>query len=289
MNRSALVFLTLALMALIHTPDTLAGVDSAVETERVVIAPDNVSIRFDDQGKGDTALVFVHGWSCDRSYWNHQRDFFKNAHRVITLDLAGHGESGSDREEWTMQSFGADVAAVVEALDLHRVILIGHSMGGKVVVEAASQLRNRVLAVVGADTFHNGGRATSVDRNDEILEALDEDYIAYVETLVARMFIQESNPAIRSFVSQDMAAAPPFVAIASRRASGNYDATPAIASLEVPLVLISSDFLPTDIANLNRFAKSFEYREMTKVGHFLMLEDPETFNAHLAAVISDFN
>jgi pimeloyl-ACP methyl ester carboxylesterase len=258
-------------------PLTVAG---AAQT---VAAPDGVLIHYDDQGAGRPTLVFVHGWNCDRSYWNAQRDVFAADYRVVTLDLAGHGDSGQDRTDWTMQAFGADVAAVVKALDLQQIVLVGHSMGGKVVVEAANQLQGRVLAVVGADTLHNGGRATP--RAEQVLAELEADYEGFVAGLVTRMFVAESDPSVRDFVLADMAAAPFAMARGARVASGYYDATPAIAAMNVPLILISSDYRPTDKAYLEATAKSFQYREMTGVGHFLMMEDPEAFNAHLHAVL----
>ena len=254
---------------------------------QTVLAPDGVTIHYDDQGEGELALVFVHGWNCDRNYWNAQREFFAKSHRVVTLDLAGHGDSDQGRVDWTMQALGADVAAVVTELDLHNVVLIGHSMGGKVVVEAATQLKGRVVAVVGVDTFHNGGRATPQPRRGEVLEQLAADYAGFVETLVDRMFVEQSDPAIKEFVKADMAVAPYASALGARNASGNYDATPAIASLDIPLILISSDYVPTDVAHLETTAKAFDYREMSGVGHFVMLEDPESFNRHLAAALAE--
>lgn len=265
----------------------VAPSSAAATSAQTVLAPDDVAIHYDDQGNGELTLVFVHGWNCDRNYWNAQREFFAKTHRVVTLDLAGHGDSGQNRVEWTMQAFGADIAAVVTSLDLHNAVLVGHSMGGKVTVEAATQLEGRVAAVVGVDTFHNGGRATPQPRRNEILEKLTADYAGFVETLVERMFVEQSDPAIKEFVSADMAAAPYASALGARSASGGYDATPAIQSLDVPLILISSDYLPTDIEYLETNAKAFAYREMSGVGHFVMLEDPETFNRLLAVVLAE--
>src|SRR5437867_8235652 len=89
------------------------------------------------RGQVTPALVFVHGWSCDSGYWKHQLDHFARNHQVVTLDLAGHGESGLDRENWTLQGFVEDLVAVVETLHLKKAVLIGHSMGGDVIIEAA--------------------------------------------------------------------------------------------------------------------------------------------------------
>lgn len=246
---------------------------------------DGVTIHYDDQGIGPLTLVFVHGWSCDRGYWVSQRDYFAREYRVVTIDLAGHGDSGL-RNDWTMSAFADDVVAVVEGLALEKVVLVGHSMGGKVVVEAAGRLGEKVAAVVGADTFHNGGRKTPDELANQVLAELEADYRPAMKRRTDRMFIRESDPDLRAFIQADMADAPPAAAIGARIASGSFDATDAIARLEVPLVLISSDFLPTDLEHLHANAKQLDYREMSGVGHFVMLEDPSEFNAHLEAALT---
>ena len=305
MNRCAVLLLALGLLAgcapadapvettqranaaAAEAPAPTASGAAGNATAHSVLSPDGVEIHYDDLGAGKPALVFVHGWSCDRSYWSGQIEHFARSHRVVNVDLAGHGDSGLARSEWTMQAFGDDVASVVTALDLRGVVLVGHSMGGKVVVEAARQLGDRVIGVVGVDTFHGGGRETPRERQEEVFEQLAEDYAGFIANFVDRTFVEQSDPAIREWVKADMAAAPYASAVGARQASGSYDATPVIASLDAPLVLINSDFLPTDTAHLEANARHFEYREMSGVGHFPMLEDPETFNALLSAVLAD--
>lgn len=294
MTRSAILAAAIALFAgcqpsgePVESAAPAASDAVGVASVNTVVAPDGVTIHYDDQGEGELSLVFVHGWNCDRNYWSEQRGYFAQSHRVVTIDLAGHGDSGQNRTDWTMQAFGEDVVTVVAALDLQKVVLVGHSMGGKVVVEAAGQLAGRLVAVVGVDTFHNGGRETPRVRRDEVFEEMADDYAGFMKRFVDLTFVEQSDPAIRDFVMADMSAAPYAAAVGARQASGSYDATPAIALLDVPLILISSDFLPTDIAHLEASAKTFRYREMTGVGHFIMLEDPQTFNLQLASALAD--
>src|SRR5262249_21572171 len=119
----------------------------ANSAKKIVRTEDGVNIVCEVLGNGDTALVFLHGWCGDREYWKHQADAFASDYRVVTLDQAGHGESGKKRKHWSIDSLAGDVEAVVKALGLKRVILIGHSMGGPVALMAAKRMPGTVVAV----------------------------------------------------------------------------------------------------------------------------------------------
>ena len=89
---------------------------------QVALSKDGVPVSYEVRGSGEPALVFVHGWSCDARYWRNQVPYFSKTHRVVVLDLAGHGHSGMARTAYTMASFGEDVRAVVEAAGARQVI-----------------------------------------------------------------------------------------------------------------------------------------------------------------------
>src|SRR4051812_39739445 len=116
------------------------------------IAPDGTEIAFDVRGTGQPTVVLVHGGSCDRTYWQAQLGPLARQGPGVTVDLAGDGESGVGAD-WSIERFGLDVVAVVDRLDLTDVVLVGHSMGGEVVLEAALRLRARVRGIVWVDTY----------------------------------------------------------------------------------------------------------------------------------------
>ena len=120
-------------------------VKAQVEWPHVVASKDGTPISYEVYGVGEPTLVFVHGWSCDARYWREQLSYFSKKHRIVVLDLAGHGHSGSTRSKYTMKAFGEDVRAVTEAINSRSAILIGHSMGGSVIAEAARLMPDRVI------------------------------------------------------------------------------------------------------------------------------------------------
>jgi pimeloyl-ACP methyl ester carboxylesterase len=121
----------------------------------IVDSADGIPISYRVRGEGKPAVVFVHGWTAHQGNWEYQVKHFAESHTVVTLDLGGHGESGRGRASWIVPAFGEDVAAVVTELDLDEVVLVGHSLGGPVVVAAAALIPERIIGVVGVDTLKN--------------------------------------------------------------------------------------------------------------------------------------
>ena len=251
-----------------------------------VVSEDGITIVFDAVGNGTCALVFVHGWSCDRTYWRHQVDAFADAYRVVTVDLPGHGELGDGRSSWTMPSFGGDLVAVVDHLALRDVVLIGHSMGGDIVVEAALRLGERVAGLVWVDTYH---RLTVPETEDEIqafLEPFRRDFVHATRSLVRRMFPPTSAPDLVEAIAKDMSSAPPRVAFDALEHSFRNEG-PVMAGLQrlaSPIVAINPDYRPTDVDSLRHFG--VETVIASGVGHFLMLEDADQFNRLLEDVLN---
>ena len=264
---------------------TLPG--CAPEREGRVLSSDGVAISYRLQGRGEPALVFVHGWCCDKSYWKHQVPHFAKQYKVVTVDLAGHGQSGLGREAWTMEAFGKDVAAVIEKLDLDRVILVGHSMAGAVIIEAARQMPQRVIALVGVDTFLDLEKRHTQQQIDEWLSRLRADFAGTTAGLVRDIFVHDADPALVEWVVTDMCSAPPQVGIGASREYLGFNPEEALKEIQKPIYCINSDMRPTNVEAGRRYAPSFQVKLMSGVGHFVMMEDAETFNRLLAETIDE--
>jgi pimeloyl-ACP methyl ester carboxylesterase len=241
-------------------------------------------------GEGPVSLVFVHGWSCDRSYWKEQLDYFAQAHRVVALDLAGHGGSGLNRDDWTLPAFGEDVAAVINGLGLKRVVLVGHSMGGPVIVETARIAPEEVIGLVVVDALQDpDAPSMSLDAMQGFIAPFEENFSGAMRNLVsAAMFVPQSDPILKAWIVEDMASAQPDVGVGALRNTILWPTTTraeALAALRVPVRLINSPSYPTDSAAANRYGMDVVI--MSGVGHFVMMEDPQTFNALLSSAIAD--
>lgn len=264
----------------------VSDVESAVGTATSV---GDVPIKYEVHGDGVPALVLIHGWSCDRSYWAEQVGPLSRHYKVVTIDLGGHGESGLGRDDWTIDSFGADVAAVINSLDLRSVVLIGHSMGGDVIFQAARRMPERVRLLVMVDTYKRLGAPRSDEEIDAFVAQLEADFPAVTEGLVRGMFPTDAEPALVDRVALEMASAPPAMALRAIRSSFRHarEVPGLIEQLPIPVVAINPDDAPTDLESMARYGVGVEI--MSGVGHFLMMDDPDGFNELILSTLAEYS
>jgi pimeloyl-ACP methyl ester carboxylesterase len=248
---------------------------------------DGVPIHYTVEGRGEPALVFVHCWNCDRHFWDAQLRAFRKTHRVVAIDLAGHGDSGKDRKDWTIEAFGDDVKAVVDKLGLKRVVLVGSSMGGPVSLEAARKLGGKVVGIVAVDTLHDVEQKTPQEQIDKMLQDMKSDYKGQTTQFISGNLFSPTTPlAVRKRVLAVATSASPERSVAMLRAAMLYDPLPSLSEIRAPIRAINSDKYPTNLEANRRHIPQFDVALMKGAGHYLMLEDPARFNALLADALS---
>jgi pimeloyl-ACP methyl ester carboxylesterase len=253
----------------------------------VAKSADGVAIHYDAQGQGEPALVFVHGWAIDSRYWDQQVPIFARTNRVVTIDLAGHGRSGRDRKDWTVAAFAQDVRAVVEALALRKVVLIGHSMSGNVILEAARAMPDRVVGLIPIDTLLDVDEETNPEQMAQFAAALRANYKATAEGFSqAYLFADKGDPAFKAKVMADLMTLPPEISVPVLEGAWAYDPRPTLKQIKVPIVAVNADKFPTRLDHARTYAPQFDALVVKNTGHYLMREDPKNFNAQLAIAVA---
>ena len=251
-------------------------------------ALDGVQIVYSAAGAGEPALVFIHGGLADRTFWDAQLKAFAGKHRVIALDLPGHGESGANRKKWGLPEFGADVRAVVDAEKVKRVIIFGNSLGGPVAIEAALLLPGRAFGVVGVDTFQDLSMITE-DEAKQRAELFRRDFAGGLREMIKALFYPDADAALVADAELRMARSSPEAAQAMFLSLAGYDTGAPARRLTVPLRAINGDLYPTDLEAVRRIKPDFEAVIMPHMGHYPMLERPDEFNRHVAAIVSELS
>jgi pimeloyl-ACP methyl ester carboxylesterase len=251
------------------------------------------------QGRGAPPLVFVHGFACSLEDWRAQLDFFSRTNEVVACDLRGHGATPGRPHECSIEHYGGDVAALVNNLELKRCVLIGHSMGCRVVLEANRLIAERVAGIVLVDGSRLG-QGDPQAAEAAARGAIDKlGYAAFAENLFRQMFFTPSPAADRIVaraVRQSAEIGPALWPRMARWDASSMDA--ALAAVRARLLAIQST---TRDAKLQRTAlqagERSVYLEMLKralpsmrgeivpgVGHFTQLEAPDAVNR----LIGDF-
>ncbi|MCC5869117.1 MAG: alpha/beta hydrolase [Gammaproteobacteria bacterium] len=272
-----------------RSADLAPGVaDAAAPTKvegRALSSAEGQEIAWSRSGAGEVTLVFVHGWQCDGSYWREQIDTFADDYRVVTLDLAGHGASTASRQDWSMDAFGADVAAVAEAAAGEGpVVLIGHSMGGPVILQAARRI-DRTVGLIAVDTLRGAGNPPPEPEIQAQLAPVRADYNEVAANLVDGMFVETTPMDLRQEIRTAMLAGDPDIGIAMMAGLRRMNYPAAFSALDVPMVVINSNYRPTAVDPLQTLYPRMRFVEIQGTGHFPMLEAPEQFNALLSQAL----
>ena len=246
-------------------------------------------------GSGAPALVFVHGFACARSDWDLQVTHFSPRHACVAVDLGGHGTTPGTEAHRRIETHGADVAELVKALQLTDAVLIGHSMGCRVAMEASARIGERARALVLVDGSRLG-EAGSRSYEGRAKALAESGYATAARAAFGQMFSPDFDPSKRQAIidralSRPAEIAGPLFADIGRYDSQDYDRI--LASIRVPVLAIqSTETRPTGQRLPMRLGQTTPYLEMLRsrignltveivpgIGHFPQLERPAETNA----------
>lgn len=265
----------------------LAGSCSS-EPLTTATSEDGVQIQFTNQGEGQVSILLVHGWTNDKTIWDLQVPELSKKHQVVAIDLAGHGESGNERTEWTMKAFGEDIAAVVDAADLKKVVLVGFSMGGPAILEAARLIPEELAGLVLVDAIQDP-EATIPPPVMHFMDSVMMTMIRNIneESLVQYGFIRNDPKTalekVKMMVDRDQTGWQEMLRENMRWE--NEDCVAALQTIDVPVVAINTDNQPTNVENFKKYLSEFTFMPVTGSGHVMMWDIPEEFNELLLTAI----
>jgi sigma-B regulation protein RsbQ len=252
----------------------------------------DLHINYTLSGIGDITLLFVHGSFLDETIWYSQVDYFSSSYQVVTIDLAGHGKSGNNRNTWTIEQFGQDVIALIKVLQLKNVILIGHSMGADAILEAAVLYPQPIIGVIAVEAFKNAGTPIPEQYQQQVkdIEAKLKTDFANTSEQYARqqLLTPDTKPELTERIVKAYREAYEPMGIESATDTFNYYERERELMKQLPykLHIINVDYMPTNTDALDHYAgKSYDLMHMQGTSHFPMLESPKEMNELLGEAI----
>ena len=193
-------------------------------------------------GAGHPAVVFVHGFGCAHSDWTAQVAHLSPRHQTVAVDLRGHDASPGTVAECSIERFGADVAEVIQALALPPAVLVGHSMGCRVVIEAALQAPAHTAGVVLVDGSQFAPAMETVLRQTF---ATPNGFEGLIRRWFQEMFTAKSNAAVIASVVERAERLPRSIGEKLLLDMLRYDVarlTTSLADLRVPVMALQTTY-----------------------------------------------
>ena len=266
--------------------------NSVDQKENAITKVNNVSVVYDQCGKGDTTLLFVHGWCINKDYWNDQSKYFCDKYKVVTLDLPGFGSSGKNRTEWTFEQYAEDIHQFINAEKLENVILIGHSMSGDILLLMDTKYPEDMIGIVGIDNLKKPGVKLTDEENKQIevfFAMMDSSFTGTIEAYTkGNLFSPSADTLYVNRVINDFKMNDSVIAIKTLRSLIDVSQRERDMMLQLghKLYLVNSDTDSTQIDSLQKYCKaSADVVYVHGTGHYPMIEKPAEFNAALEKVI----
>jgi pimeloyl-ACP methyl ester carboxylesterase len=253
------------------------------------IVHNGITLAYEDRGAGKPAFVFVHGWTCNRSFFAPQVAHFARQHRVVSIDLRGHGESDKPQGPYTRAQDADDIAYVIEHLGLGPVVAVGHSMGGTIVLQLAVAHPACVAAIVMVDpapfVFAPEQRA-GVEAMVAAIEAGDQE--PRHQFIANHLFLPTSDRKLVEEVLAVMLATPSHVAASAMRGDLAFDGPTVAAQCTVPALHLAATPPFNPPQRMAEWLPGLVNGWTVGAGHFNQLEAPDQVNAMIEGFLRHY-
>jgi pimeloyl-ACP methyl ester carboxylesterase len=252
---------------------------------------DGVKIHYESYGSGSEALVFIHGWTCDLTFWRGQAPVY-NAHRSLLLDLPGHGESDKPRRPYPTEFFARAVEAVMNDAGVERIVLVGHSLGGGIAYTFVRLFPEKAKAIVFVDSY--ASRPVYAQTSSQALAHYrqrahrlsgpsgQKNFLKQVDA----MFSDQTPSEMRADIRRKMLATPEHVRVAAVTSPSKLPPADPNESFDIPALAVNARIGPAGTASLRSIFPNLQVEKWDNYGHFLMMEDPDRFNRSLESFLA---
>ena len=252
-----------------------------VVSESKFVDVDHLKVHYTNYGKGDTALLFVHGWACDETIWSEQAPALAERTRVITIDLPGHGQSDKPKTiSYDKDLYVRAIDGVINDAGVKSVFLVGHSNGTPFIRHYYRKFPAKVKALV---IVEGPLRAFFDKENMEkfVAPLRGENYLEAAGRIIEAMISPIKDATLRAKIQALMLKTPQYVAVSEFEATADPDLWKE-DKIDVPVLMVLAK-QPSWSAEYEQFVRGLapkvDYQMWENVSHFLMMERPREFNA----------
>ena len=247
--------------------------------------PDRVQLNYKVAGDARPAIILIHGWGSRLDHWQPVASALARHHRVLRMDLRGHGRSEAPERGYSIRQFADEVGALARSLRITNAVVVGHSMGSTIALELARRHPRIAGALVLVDgPLDQYATARDVERTDLWRRLTDVPYDEAIIEAYSQFFPDPRDADLATRVVRDAARTPEHAAIAAWHATLTAN-VPALANqLPQRVLYVNASNNSRTASDVRELLPSAEFAQVVGSGHFIQLEAPD----QLVAMIRRF-
>jgi len=248
----------------------------------------NIDLSYLEKGVGPT-IIFLHGISGNKEIWVPQLKIFSKQFRTISWDARGYGQSKPNKNSFSFGQFTSDLYYLIQHLELNKIILCGHSMGGRIALDFAEAHPSMVGSLILVNTFFGYDKSFTKTQRLGFLEKrkklLIDDGLTlreFGEKIIPQMVGPNANSVVESKILETILTLNVESYLNTAESMVMYEKICDLASIDAPTLIITGSrdtISPPEISiQMNKRIKNSELLVVEEAGHFVNLESPKLFN-----------
>jgi pimeloyl-ACP methyl ester carboxylesterase len=243
-------------------------------------------VNYESHGRGKEAIVLIHGWACDLTFWKQHTPELSKKARVIALDLPGHGLSDRPEVAYTQRYFAEAVYAVLKDAGVSKALLVGHSMGAPIARLVIADHPDIAVGIILVDAAVWPSSPEDIERRKQrtrpLIAGLLKQYVQTAGPFIDPMFVPSTPQALRDEIKFKMLGTPAHVAASAMEDFITSDVW-TLPQCDLPALALLAKRegrpLERETQLLQKVFPKAEVQTWEGVGHFLHMEQPQKFNA----------
>jgi 3-oxoadipate enol-lactonase len=256
-----------------------------------VIMVNGVKVAYTLSGEG-LPIVLLHGWMCNRRFWNETMHFLSQSCQVLSIDFRGHGDSDVPTGGYSLEQLAEDAYKVIEGLGFNRVVVVGHSMGGMVAQQFCINHMDHVSGLILVTTIAADLENRLISKRIE----LETPHVGFRNAFLKYFdgwFAPSTDRKIIQWVRDEMLRVPDHISISLVRSYRQFDLRSYLLNLSIPTLVIGAGADASAVPSESRIlAETIPTAQLVMVkgsGHFPMLEKPMLLNKAIEEFLSIHN
>ena len=260
---------------------------------------DGAEIYYIDMGdRSAPAIVLIHGFPFSHEMWNPQIEFLKSHFRVIAYDIRGHGKSDVGDGQYSLELFVDDLIALLDHLQLEKVVLCGLSMGGYIALRAIERNPERFRALILCDTTSDADSNEAKLRRAASIKTVKRAGVVpyaqeFLKAVLTPQDVQNKLDLVRAVLSMIESNSSVGICGTLLALAGRTETTPSLPKIQVPtLILVGKQdkITPPELSEkMHALIPNSKLQILPNAAHLSNLEEPEEFNSNLLSFLRELN